>query len=110
MSFKIFSLRDVPETEANGIRQLLAESNIKFYETPTTFITDGSIWVYEESDIEKAKELIDAFEAKWQRQNVRESIHTSANKMPRRDIILNFAVWLTVAIVLMLVFRFFSGD
>ncbi|MEW8525911.1 MAG: hypothetical protein AB2552_23005 [Candidatus Thiodiazotropha endolucinida] len=43
MSHKVFSLKDVPETEVNGVRQLLAQSEIRFYETPSTFITDGAI-------------------------------------------------------------------
>lgn len=103
MSHKVFSLKDVPETEANGIRELLAQSGIKFYETPSTFVTDSAILVYEEIDITKAKQLIEKFEIEWQRRNM--VMNYSSGQRTWEKLFINLLLWSAIAVVLIYVFE-----
>ncbi|MES9991614.1 MAG: DUF6164 family protein [Candidatus Thiodiazotropha sp.] len=102
----MFSLKNVPEAEANAIRRLLAQAKIKFYETPSTLITDGAIWVYEETDIANAIELIDKYEIEWQRKNKNPEPLSTQKRW--QEITLITIVWAMVAVALMFVFSTFN--
>jgi hypothetical protein len=104
---KVFSLKDVPEKEANGVRQVLAQSKIKFYETPSTIITDGALWVYEETDITNAIRLIDKFEVEWQRTNTETKLTSSKNTW--KIIIYNLLLWSVIAVILIFIFGTFTS-
>ncbi|MES9829158.1 MAG: DUF6164 family protein [Candidatus Thiodiazotropha sp.] len=106
MGHKVFSLKDVPETEANGVRQLLAQSEIVFYETPSTFITDGAIWVFDETDITTAIQLIEKFEIDWQRTNKNPEPLITNNTW--KEILLNLILWSLIAVVLVYIFGIFT--
>jgi len=65
MPLQLFSLRGVPEDEAEDIRQLLDQSGIKFYETSAGNwgVSLPAIWLSDESSqFDKAKALIDGYQ------------------------------------------------
>lgn len=67
MSVKLFNLRDVPECEADGIRNLLEEHHIEYYETPGSGwgISAPCIWLQEEADLARAKVLLEAYQREY---------------------------------------------
>ena len=65
MSHLVFNLKDVPEDEARDIRELLGENEIAFYETDSGNwgISVAAIWVKDENESQKAKQLIAEYES-----------------------------------------------
>lgn len=61
----LFKLRNVPEDEAEEIRELLSRHNIEFYETPAGRwgVSMEAIWLKDESLFDNAKQLIDDYQA-----------------------------------------------
>ncbi|AKC88460.1 DUF6164 family protein [Pseudoxanthomonas suwonensis] len=72
MAKLIFPLRNVPEDEADEVRQLLAAHGLDWYETrPGPWgISAGALWLKEESAYPEARRLLDDY----QRQR-REQVH-----------------------------------
>jgi len=70
MSKLIFKLRDVPEDEAQDIRNLLNDNSIEFYETHAGNwgIAMAGIWLRKNDQYSKAMSLIDEYEI--QRENL----------------------------------------
>ena len=64
MSALLFSLRNVPDDEAEEIRQLLASNRIEFYETPAGKwgISSPGIWLHDTAQLPKAKSLIETYQ------------------------------------------------
>lgn len=64
MAVLFFSLRGVPEDEAEDIRELLQTYEIDFYETSAgSFgISMPAIWLYHREDLEKIQPLFDAYQ------------------------------------------------
>lgn len=64
MAELLFRLRNVPEDEAEEIRQLLSENHIDFYETYAGGwgISMPGIWLHDDEQLEKAKSLIDVYQ------------------------------------------------
>jgi len=64
MAAKLFKLRNVPDDEANDIRQLLEEHRLSCYETDAGAwgISVPAIWLHESADLEQAKALIDDYQ------------------------------------------------
>jgi len=64
MSVRLFNLRNVPEDEADEVRQLLAGNGIDFYETyaGNWGVSSPGIWLRDDSHLEQAKELIEAYQ------------------------------------------------
>lgn len=60
----LFKLTHVPDEEAQDIRNLLNENEIRFYETDAGFWRVGldAIWVPDDSQVEQARELIRAYQ------------------------------------------------
>jgi hypothetical protein len=56
----LFSLRGVPDDEAEDIRGLLNSNGIRFYETsPSPWgISSGAMWLRDETDLPRAKSLV----------------------------------------------------
>ncbi|HHM05113.1 MAG TPA: hypothetical protein ENJ19_05140 [Gammaproteobacteria bacterium] len=67
MAVKFFNLRDVPEREAEGVRQLLKQHAIEFYETPGSAwgISAPMIWLRNDADRERAGILLDEFQREF---------------------------------------------
>ena len=66
MSALLFKLRNVPEDEADDIRQLLDDNNIAFYETTAGNwgISMPAIWVQHDTELAKAKSLVSDYQQK----------------------------------------------
>lgn len=61
-------LRGVPEDEADEVRELLADNNFDFYETPAGNwgISMPAIWLNDESQYDQAKQLLDDYQVERQ--------------------------------------------
>ena len=64
MSILLFSLKNVPDDEAEEVRQLLASNSISFYETPAGKwgISSPAIWLHDDEELPNAKALIEAYQ------------------------------------------------
>jgi len=64
MPVKLFSLRGVPEDEAEEVRELLTGNGIDYYETPAGNwgISSPAIWLNKAGQLEKAKSLIEQYQ------------------------------------------------
>ncbi len=60
MATRVFNLRNVPDDEAEEVRQLLETHQIEFYETPAGSwgMSMPSLWVPDDSVADRAKSLI----------------------------------------------------
>ncbi len=60
MAVHLFKLRNVPDDEADEIRERLSEHNIAFYETsPGIFgFSAPSIWLHDDKQLEHAREIL----------------------------------------------------
>ncbi len=64
MATRVFNLRNVPDDEAEEIRQLLTDNGIDFYETPAGNwgISMPSFWVKDDGQVRQAKSAIDEYQ------------------------------------------------
>lgn len=64
MAARVFNLRNVPDDEADEVRQVLEDAAIEFYETPAGFwgLSVPALWVTNDSDKSRAKALIDEYQ------------------------------------------------
>ncbi len=64
MSALLFSLRNVPDDEAEEVRQLLMSNAIEFYETPAGKwgISSPAIWLHDKNELLRAKALVEAYQ------------------------------------------------
>jgi hypothetical protein len=64
MPVLLFSLRNVPEDEAEEIRELLTSKEIEYYETPAGKwgISAPAVWLRDENELRQAKALIDTYQ------------------------------------------------
>lgn len=64
MPVRLFSLRNVPDDEADEIRKLLTDNDIEFYETAAGNwnISTPGIWLHEKEQLQEAKAVIDAYQ------------------------------------------------
>jgi predicted metal-dependent phosphoesterase TrpH len=64
MSVLLFSLRGVPDDEADEVRELLAAQEIDFYETPTGNwgVSMPALWLRSDDELVKARELLNSYQ------------------------------------------------
>ena len=64
MTILLFSLRGVPDDEADEVRELLAEQNIDFYETSAGNwgMSMPALWLRDNADLEKARDVLNAYQ------------------------------------------------
>jgi hypothetical protein len=64
MSILLFSLRGVPDDEADEVRELLTEQDIDFYETPAGSwgVSMPALWLRNEDELVKAQSLLNAYQ------------------------------------------------
>lgn len=64
MSKIVFRLRNVPDDEAEEVRQLLEEHEIAFFETtPGNWgISMPALWIQDETQFEQARQIIDDYQ------------------------------------------------
>ena len=62
----LFRLRNVPDDEADDIRQLLSDNEIDFYETHTGTwsVSMPGIWLNDESRLQEAQALLHEYQVK----------------------------------------------
>lgn len=74
MAVLLFPLRNVPEEEADGIRQLLNDNHIAFYETGAGNwgIATPAIWLHNDDDLPRARQLLDEFQRDYVAQQQRD--------------------------------------
>lgn len=65
MAKRLFSLRGVPDDEADEVRTLLSEKHIEFYETSAGNwgISMPAIWLRDDSQLHAAKAIIAEYQA-----------------------------------------------
>ncbi len=85
MSILLFRLRNVPEDEAEDIRDLLNDNGLEFYETSAGNwgISTAAIWLKNKDQLETAKTLIEEYQTKRgisQRQSYEELKQTGGHK------------------------------
>lgn len=104
MPIRLFALNGVPDDEAEDVRALLTAGGIDFYETPAGNwgISSPAIWLNDETQLEKARSLIDAYQRE-RRVRVREEYAQLQKAGRQRTIIdvirenpLRFIVYLAV--------------
>ena len=64
MSVLLFSLRGVPDDEADEVRELLTEQAIDFYETPagTWGVSMPALWLKDEAELVTAQALLNTYQ------------------------------------------------
>jgi len=64
MTILLFSLRGVPEDEAEEVRELLTEQNIDFYETSAGNwgMSMPALWLRNDADLEKARNVLNKYQ------------------------------------------------
>ena len=67
MAKRIMNLRNVPADEADGVRELLEDLGVAWYETPPTAfgLSAGALWIRNDDDYPKVREAYDRFQADW---------------------------------------------
>ena len=64
MSVQLFKLRNVPDDEAEDVRELLLNNHIDYFETPpgNWGISMPALWLHDEEQLQVAKQLIDEYQ------------------------------------------------
>ncbi len=65
MAARLFNLRNVPEDEADEVRELLRRHGFDFYETPpgNWGLSAGAFWLRDEGQLDRAKALLVDYQA-----------------------------------------------
>ncbi|BEH12713.1 MULTISPECIES: DUF6164 family protein [Marinobacter] len=66
MPHHLMNLRNVPDDEADDIRALFEEHEVRYYETPPSRwgISMGGFWVHDDDEAERARALLDDYQAR----------------------------------------------
>ena len=64
MPHHLMNLRNVPDDEADDIRALFEEHEVRYYETPPSRwgISMGGFWVHDNDEAARAKALLEAYQ------------------------------------------------
>lgn len=68
MPYHLMNLRHVPDDEAEEIRTLFDQHEVRYYETPPSFwgISMGGFWTHDKAEADRAKALLRAYQAERQ--------------------------------------------
>ncbi len=103
MSHLLFKLSGVPEDEAEDIRDLLESAEIEWYETDSGRWGLGyaAMWTREESKVERAKELIKAYQIeRYQKaQSELEQLEQSGQKISRLEFFMQSPIKFTLLVI-----------
>lgn len=108
MSVRLFSLHNVPDDEAEEVRELLRSHGIDFYETPAGNwgVSVPAIWLHDETRFQQAREMLDQYQQELQARVRQEYLQLKREGRQRRliDVIrenpLRFIVYLTAIAVI----------
>lgn len=116
MSKILFKLRDVPDDEAQEVRELLERNEIEYYETlgGNWGISLPALWLKKEAQQNRARELLDAYQrdragrAREEYERSRLRGNSSARRTNFAESPLRFSAYLgLIALVLFLSLGFF---
>lgn len=118
MTTLLMNLRNVPDDEADEVRALLAEHGIGYYETPPSRwgISMGGIWLRDDNEAERARDLLAAYQAERQRrmradyeerrrQGTAETLPGSIRRQPLRMLVYAAVVGLILYLLITPFFR-----
>jgi hypothetical protein len=109
MSVLLFSLRNVPDDEADEVRKLLTANQIDVYETPAGGwgISAPAIWLEDENKLEQAKTLIERYQ-KERLSRQREAYETRKREGTSRTLVdeikqrpIRFFLYLAIAVAVL---------
>lgn len=85
MPHLLLNLRDVPDDEADDVRELLHAHEIEFYETPPHHwgVSAGGIWIRRDADASRAKALFNDYQQ--QRARTARDAYREARREGRAD-------------------------
>jgi len=113
MSTLLFSLRGVPEDEAEEVRELLSSNGLDFYETSAGNwgVSMPAIWLINQEDLGKARQLLAEYQqqrALFQRENSKETLSFigSVKAKPLRFIVYLSAILFVLYVSIKMVFEF----
>jgi hypothetical protein len=116
MSKLLFRMRDVPDDEAEEVRELLGENDIAFFETfgGNWGISVAALWLSNEEQFDTARRLLDDYET-GRVQRVKEEYRTDLAAGEAKTLwrsflehpVKFFAYMVLVAVVLVLSLQFF---
>ena len=112
MTIKLFSLKGVPEDEAEDIRELLNQNNIDYYETPGGLwgISVPAIWLNNEDQIKTAYPLIEKYQAerRLKAKQEYEKYRNKSNMIAVMNKILEDPIRFVVYLAIIIVVLYFS--
>lgn len=104
---KIFDIGGASHDEVEGIRNLLEENQIEYYETPHSNYgrTTAAIWVYNKKDLERARQVINAVQSNLKTMNKMQPTDSQSESVKRKKkMFLPFMVMVIVILMYMLIF------
>jgi hypothetical protein len=114
MSKLLFDLRNVPDDEADEVRDLLTAHALDFYETkPSGWgLFGGGIWITDEANLGTAKALLSEYQLQRQaaaqasyaaarREGTAETLWTTLRREPGNALILLFTILFVVALTVL---------
>lgn len=114
MARQLLNLRNVPEDEADDVREFLEEHAIEYYETPPNRwgITMGAIWIRHDADYSRAKALMADYQAgraeraraEYRDRQRRGEVETMATVMRKRplQVLVYFALCAGIVVLMLL--------
>jgi len=92
MAALLFKLSNVPDDEANDVRQLLTKNNISFYETDAGLFRMGvdAIWLHNTTQLDQARKLLNEYQiqrTEQQRKTYMELVEQGAEKTLYQSIV-----------------------
>lgn len=104
---KVFDIGGASRDEVEGIRNLLEESGIEYYETPHSNYgaTTAAIWVYNKKDYKRARKIVDAIQVNLKVMNKFQQTDKSQELETKRKIrLLPFVIFVCIILLYMMMF------
>lgn len=101
---KVFDIGGASHDEVEGIRNLLEENQIRYYETPDSNYgrSTAAIWVYNEKDFYRARQIIDAVQTNLKIMNKMQPSDSESAKR-KKKMFLPFVAMVIVILMYMLI-------
>ena len=101
---KVFEIGGASREEVEGIRSLLKENKITYYETPHSNYgsTTAAIWVHNEPDYKKAREIVDEIQSSLKDMNKIQNTENIENNRKKR--LVPFIIFICIILFYMMVF------
>jgi lipopolysaccharide export LptBFGC system permease protein LptF len=102
---KVFDIGGASHDEVEGIRNLLEENQIRYYETPDSNYgrSTAAIWVYNKKDLARARQVINAIQSNIKIMNKMQPTNSNS-ELRKKKLFLPFMVMVIVILMYMLIF------